>query len=228
MGRAEPDLDFSHHSTPSRLVQYNELTEYANERQVMQRSGRDGKMSDAAIIGTGLTAFGKFEDETLKTLGARAINEALSDAGLEQDAIDMAFVANAVGAVTTGQVAVVGQTVLRAAGFHSIPVFNIDNACAASSSALNLAVQSVRAGAATTVLVLGVEKLFSAERWKSYRALNGAADIDFVATTGIDIDTESVFVKAIYPGRLARYAEAYGLAADTLAAISVKNRSHAA
>ena len=183
--------------------------------------------ADAAIIGTGLTAFGKFEEESLKTLAGRVITEALEDAGVEQDGIDMAFVANAVGAVTTGQVAVVGQTVLRAAGFHSIPVFNIDNACAASSSALNLAVQAVRAGSASTVLVVGVEKLYSSDRSKTYRALNGAADIDFVATTDVDIDSESVFVKAIYPGRLARYAEAYGLAAETLAKISVKNRTHA-
>src|SRR5947209_19226877 len=95
---------------------------------------------DAAIIGTGLTPFGKFPDESLKSLGAQVIDEALTDAGMERDDIDMAFVANAVAAVTTGQVAVVGQTILRAAGFHSIPVFNIDNACAASSSALNLAV----------------------------------------------------------------------------------------
>jgi acetyl-CoA acetyltransferase len=183
--------------------------------------------TEVAIIGTGLSAFGKFQEESLKTLGARVIAEALEDAAIEQDGIDMAFVANAVGAVTTGQVAVVGQTVLRAAGFHSIPVFNIDNACAASSSALNLAVQAVRAGSASTVLVLGVEKLYSSDRSKSYRALNGAADIDFVATTGIDVDSESVFVKAIYPGRLARYANAYGLAAETLAKISVKNRMHA-
>jgi acetyl-CoA acetyltransferase len=130
--------------------------------------------------------------------------------------------------VVTGQVSVVGQVVLSGVGINGIPVFNIDNACAGSSSALNLAQQAIRAGAAKNVLVVGVEKMYSDDRATTYRALNGAADFEWVRTTGVDVERESVFVKEVYPERLRAYRERADLQARTLAAIAVKNRCHAA
>lgn len=183
---------------------------------------------DIAIVGIGLTKFGKFADVPLKTLGGEATALALKDAGLSTDDIDMAFVANAMASIVTGEVSVVGQGILRAAGFANIPVFNIDNACAGSSSAVNLAIQAIRSGSAETVLVLGAEKLVSEDRSRAYIALNGATDLDTIAKSGIDPAKESVFVAAIYPERLKTYAAKYGLDAETLARISVKNRAHAA
>ncbi len=185
-------------------------------------------MADAALVGVGLTPFGKFPDRSLKDLASAAIDEALDDAGIGADEIEMAFVANALSAVVTGQVAVVGQVVLSAAGIHGIPVFNIDNACAGSSSALNLALLAIRAGSARRVLVVGVEKMYSDDRGATYRALNGAADLDWVRSTGVDIERESVFVREVYPARLRAYREQAELRPETLAAISVKNRRHAA
>jgi acetyl-CoA acetyltransferase len=118
--------------------------------------------------------------------------------------------------------------VLRPLGYSAIPVYNIDNACAASSSALDLAVQAIESGRAQVVLVVGVEKLFATSRGDSYRALNGAVDTSFLAAAGVDASAESVFVAAIYPERLGRYRAQYGLDARTLAEIAVKNRAHAA
>lgn len=184
--------------------------------------------SKIAIVGAGMTRFGKHPDISLKALGAEAIDSALRDAAMELADIDAVFVANAMAAVVTGQVSILGQTILRAMGMHGVPVFNIDNACAGSSSALHLALQYIRAGAATNVLVLGVEKLVSADKTKAYIALNGAADIDFVRRSGIDASRESVFVSAVYPERLDRYQREHGLDAETLALIAVKNRRHAA
>lgn len=181
-----------------------------------------------AIAGVGMTSFGRHRERSLKDLAGEAIELALADAGVDREQIDMAFVANSMASIITGQVSVVGQTILREHGFSEIPVYNIDNACASSSSALNLAVQAIRAGAATTVLVVGAEKLYAAEREKSYIALNGAADIDFVAESGIDPATESVFVAAVYPERLRAYTDSHPLAAETLATIAVKNRANAA
>jgi acetyl-CoA acyltransferase len=123
-------------------------------------------MSDReiAIVGVGMTKFGKYVETRLKTLADSAITLALNDAGLEIADIEMAFVANAMASIVTGEVSAVGQGILRASGFSSIPVFNIDNACAGSSSALNLAINAIRSGAAETVLVLGAEKLVSDDR----------------------------------------------------------------
>jgi acetyl-CoA acyltransferase len=182
---------------------------------------------EIAIIGVGMTKFGKHADTPLKTLGERAITLALNDASLEIADIQMALVANAMASVVTGEVSAVGQGILRSSGFSEIPVFNIDNACAGSSSALYLAINAIRSGAADTVLVLGVEKLVSDDRSRAYIALNGAADLDTIRASGIDASKESVFVAAIYPERLKRYENRYGLAAETLAKIAVKNRAHA-
>ena len=184
-------------------------------------------MSDTAIVGIGMTPFGKHIDRSLKSLGGEAIDAALADAGLEKSEIDMAFVANSMASVVTGQVSVIGQSILRANGFSGIPEYNIDNACASSSSALSLAVQAILSGSAEMVLVLGVEKLMSSDRTRAYVALNGAADPDVIAAAGIDVTKESIFVVAIYPERLKTYADAYGLRAETLAQISVKNRANA-
>jgi len=187
-------------------------------------------MSDReiAIVGVGMTKFGKYAETPLKTLADRAVTLALNDAGLEIVDIEMAFVANAMASIVTGEVSAVGQGVLRASGFSGIPVFNVDNACAGSSSALNLAINAIRSGAAETVLVLGVEKLVSDDRSRAYIALNGATDLDTLRASGIDAANESVFVAAIYPERLSAYQAKYGLAAETLAKITVKNRRHAA
>ena len=181
-----------------------------------------------SIVGTGLTPFGRFLDRTLSDLAAQAVEEALEDAGLGKGEVEMAFVAKATAALTAGQVAVVGQVVLAHMGIGGIPVYNIDNACAGSSSALNLATMAIDAGAVRTVLVVGVEKLFHPNRAVTYRALNGNADATWAAGTGVDLDSESVFIKKVYPARLAAYRERWGLDATTLAKIAVKNRSHAA
>jgi acetyl-CoA acyltransferase len=185
-------------------------------------------VSTAAIVGVGLTPFGRFKDQSLSQLAGQAIAAALADAGISPSQVPAAFVANSMAAVTTGQVAVVGQAVLRPLGYSAIPVYNIDNACAASSSALDLAVQAVESGRAEVVLVVGVEKLFGAAKGDSYRALNGAVDTSFLAAAGVDASAESVFVAAIYPERLGRYRVQYGLDARTLAQIAVKNRANAA
>ena len=185
-------------------------------------------MSSSAIVGVGLTPFGRFKEHSLSELAGQAIAAALADAGLSAADVEMAFVANSMASVTTGQVAVVGQAVLRPLGFAGIPVYNIDNACAASSSALDLAVAAVLSGRADVALVVGVEKLFAATPGDSYRALNGAVDTAYLAAADVDASAESVFVAAIYPERLGRYRARYGLSARTLAEIAVKNRANAA
>jgi acetyl-CoA acyltransferase len=183
--------------------------------------------SDVAIVGVGMTKFGKHAETPLKELGGQAITLALKDADLDVVDIQVAFVANAMASVVTGEVSAVGQGILRANGFSGIPAFNIDNACAGSSSALNLAINAIRSGAADTALVLGVEKLVSEDRSRAYVALNGAADLDTIKSSGIDVTKESVFVAAIYPERLGNYERRYGLSKETLARIAVKNRRHA-
>jgi acetyl-CoA acyltransferase len=185
-------------------------------------------LSNAAITGVGLTAFGRFLERSLSELAGEAIAGALADAGMQRGDVDMAFVANSMASVTTGQVAIVGQAVLRPLGYSGIAVYNVDNACAASSSALDLAVHAVESGRAEVVLVVGVEKLYGRAKSDSFRALNGAVDTGLLAEAAIDPEAQSVFVASIYPQRLRRYRAKYGLEGRLLAEIAVKNRHNAA
>src|SRR3984885_7751033 len=114
-------------------------------------------VSDVAIVGVGITKFGKHIETPLKDLGGHAITLALQDSNREIADIQMAFVANAMASIVTGQVSAVGQGILRANGFSGIPVYNLDNACAGSSSALSVAINGMRLGAANTVIVFVVE-----------------------------------------------------------------------
>lgn len=185
-------------------------------------------MTGVAVLGVGMTRFARHPDVSLAALSGEAISAAAADAGITADKIEMAFVANSMASITTGQIAVVGQVVLSRAGFHGIPVYNVDNACAGSSSALNLATHAIRAGAADIVLVVGVEKLVTTDRAVTYRALNGAADLEWLDAVGVDVEKESVFIKHVYADRLRDYARRARLEPETLARIAVKNRMHAA
>lgn len=179
------------------------------------------------IAGVGCTSFGDARATSLTELGARAVRAALDDAGAQPDEIDGAFVANSFAGLITEQASVVGQAVVQACGMSRIPVFNVDNACAGSGCLLSLASMAIESGAMRRVLVVGVEKMIAEDERLTYRAVNSATTADLVPDD-VDRDVESVFTKHLYPAMVAGYADAFGLTADTLARIVVKNRRHAA
>lgn len=186
-------------------------------------------MKDVYVAGVGMTRFGKYPDRSLKQLGATALDAVLDDAGLALGDLDAAYVANSVAGIVTGQEAIRGQTVLNSYGLGDVPVFNIENACASSSSAVHLAWQSVALGLNEVVLILGVEKLFHPDRSVSYRALGSALDVEehpadsasspflahasaaaekYLADIGGDITTlAAVAARAHYRGSLNPYAQ---------------------
>lgn len=185
-------------------------------------------MTATAIVGVGMTPFGRHQNTPLRALGAAAIGNALLDAGIDPSELDAVFVASTAAGVMTGQHSVVGQTVCSAAGLDGLPVYNVENACASSSTALNLATHAVASGAMRCVLVVGVEKLYSPDRSMTFRAINAAADVEWATATGVDLSSESVFMREVYPGRLHAYQQRHVLDSSVLAQIAVKNRAHAA
>jgi acetyl-CoA acetyltransferase len=129
------------------------------------------------IVGVGMTPTGKFLDRDIKQLTAAAVNAALADAGLSVSDIQSAYFSNATQGALEGQTMIRGQIALRSMGFESIPIFNIENACASASSAFNLAVQYVRSGAGEIALAIGAEKMFCADKAKMFSVFDGAWDV---------------------------------------------------
>ncbi|HEY4715997.1 MAG TPA: thiolase family protein [bacterium] len=139
-------------------------------------------MNDVAIIGIGMTHFGKFLDRSLKDLSRESLDNALSDARLDKKSIQAAYVGNAMAGIVTGQECIRGEVVLRAYGIEEIPVVNVENACASSSTAFHLAWMSVASGLYDVVLALGVEKLYHEDKKVSFRALGSAVDVEMMAS----------------------------------------------
>ena len=85
---------------------------------------------NAYVAGVGMTRFGRHLDRTLKSLAGEAIRAALQDAGLAPEALQAAWMGNAAAGVVTGQEMIRGQLALRELGIGTIPVVNVENACA--------------------------------------------------------------------------------------------------
>jgi acetyl-CoA acetyltransferase len=130
---------------------------------------------------------------------------------------------------------------LRHAGFRGVPIINVENACASSSSALHVACLAVEAGAVDVALALGVEKLTHPVKARSFTAIATAVDLDenaslrrTVAATLLgqsDGDEPAVASSPLmdrYAAKAREYMTESGATDEDLARVSVKNRAHAA
>ena len=72
-------------------------------------------MRDVAVIGVGMTHFGKYLNKSIKDLSREAVTETLKDAGLDKSMIEAAYVGNA------GAGALTGQHMIRTRGVMDCP-----------------------------------------------------------------------------------------------------------
>ncbi len=198
--------------------------------------------TNAYVTGLGMTHFGKHLDLGLKAIGGEAIRQAIEDAGIQDSQIEAAYVGNAAAGLITGQECIRGQVVLRGIGLGRIPVINVENACASASTALNQAAAMVTAGLYDTVLAVGVEKLYSEDKRRTFSAFSGAVDVEALAevmenlrksaeqggaaaaTTGAG-EKRSMFMD-IYAQAARAHMKAYGTTVEQFAGVSAKNSYH--
>ena len=167
-------------------------------------------MRDVYIIGAGMTVFGKHSDRSLRDLGGEASLVALRDAGVQPKEIEAGYCGNALGPVLQGETTV-GQNVFWEAGINSIPIVNVENACATGSTALHQGWLAVAAGLYDMVIVAGTEKVVMPKG------------------TFLDVGAGELEVKLgeVFPGYFAliaqKHMELYGTTREQLAKVSVKN-----
>jgi acetyl-CoA acetyltransferase len=135
-------------------------------------------MRDVIVAGVGMTTFGKFFDRSVRSLAEEALNEALKDASIEPKDVGMVFFANAVGGVITTQEMIRGQSALHHTGLLGVPILNVENACASSSSAVSMAKMAVASGAVDIAIAIGAEKLTHADKIRSLSAIGTAIDME--------------------------------------------------
>jgi len=191
-------------------------------------------MRQVAVVGAGMTRFGKHQDRSMKDLAREAVENALRAAGIEKEAIEAAAVGNAVAGLITGQECIRGQVVLREMGIGGIPVINTENACASSSTAFHLAWLYVASGMYDTVLAVGMEKLFHPDKKKTFNAIGSAIDLELADEFARQMSGEqaagagesrSVFMD--YYANLARaHMARHGTTREQFARIAAKNHTN--
>ncbi len=191
-------------------------------------------MRQVAVIGAGMTRFGKHVDRSMKDLAREAVEGALRSAGVEKDAIEAAAVGNAVAGLITGQECVRGQVVLREMGIGGIPVINTENACASASTAFHLAWLYVASGMYDVVLAVGMEKLFHPDKKRTFEAIGSGIDVELADEFARQMSGEqsagagearSVFMD--YYANLARqHMTRYGTTREQFARIAAKNHTN--
>jgi acetyl-CoA acetyltransferase len=167
-------------------------------------------MSGASVIGVGIVPFGKFHDRTVVDLAWPAVKAAIADAGIDSHRIQAAYCGTTFGGMLTG------QRILGQIGLSGIPITNVENACSSSATALQQGIAAIRSGQFDVALVLGVEKLT--------KFGGGVLPLELE-----DWDvSQGMMMPALYAMRAQRYMHDFGLTADQLASVSVKNRRHGA
>lgn len=200
-------------------------------------------MSNVYIVGAGMTPLGRHIDKTVKQLTAQAVDAALTDAGCDKSAIGAAWFSNTRQGLMEGQHNIRAQCALRAYGIEEIPIINTDNACASSTTGVNLAVAYIKAGMCDVALVVGAEKMnYPEKRDLMFEAFKGSMDRDLgeeqlrrvialSATLPLppeakeDTGQRSIFMDS-YSAAARYHMLKYGLTQRQLAAIAAKNHDH--
>jgi acetyl-CoA acetyltransferase len=203
-------------------------------------------MRDVAIIGAGMTKFGKFLDTSMKDLAREAVDGALTSAGMDKSRLNAAVVGNATAGLITGQEMIRGQVVLREMGIGGIPIINTENACASSSTAFHVAWTYVASGMYDVALAVGMEKLYHEDKTRSFKAIGAAVDVEWVAQmqaaasaakeakengqNNPDVaegagEKRSMFMD-FYAAFARHHMERYGTTKEQFARVAVKNHYH--
>jgi len=180
-------------------------------------------MRDVIVSGIGMTNFGKFLSRGLKSLSEEAVAAALKDAGVTTDQVEQVIFGNAAAGVITGQEMIRSQSALRNTGLDGTPMFNIENACASSSSGFHLGWLMIASGQAECVIVIGCEKLTHENKEISFGAFAGAVDVEEPLPKGFKEGSGSLFMD-IYALKARKWLEDNGGDKEDFARVVVKSR----
>lgn len=204
-----------------------------------QQAGR--AMEEVYIAGVGMTPFGRMPDLDIKALTQQATSAALADAGIDRSALEAAYFANVTQGHMEGQHMIRGEIALRSMGIGGISVVNIENACASGSTALNAAVNHIKAGQSDVVLAIGAEKMFSQNKQLMFSAFDSGWDVTASEATtarlasmgeGVEVPEGTTSSKpfSVFMGVYAAFCrfhmKRFGTTREQIASVAAKNHTH--
>jgi len=122
-------------------------------------------MRDVYVLGIGQTKFGVFHEYTGVDLGVMASVKAVKDAGINAKEIQVAYAGYTKGPSTQGQMAFIRL------GIGSIPIANLNNACASGNTALHMLYRDIAGGFCEVGMATGFESLSEENKRKGGKGL---------------------------------------------------------
>lgn len=158
---------------------------------------------DVAIIGIGLHPFGRTDGLSGQAQGAHAVREALKDAGVAWDAVQVAYG----GSQDAGNADALGNSL----GLTGLPFVNVANGCATGGSALASVIAAIRSGMAEIGVAVGFDK--HPRGAFNPRPRNWGLE-DWYGETGLMLTTQFFALKT------RRYMHEHGISEDALVRVA--------
>ena len=137
-------------------------------------------MNNVYVIGAHTIAFGKYLDQSIKDLTAMTVEGCLKDAGVDKKGIQALWFSNSGWGDQKGQSCIRGQVALRPTGIDTIPITNVENACASGSTAFHHAWMAVAGGHYDMAMAVGAEKLYLENKMAVFAGFMAGIDIENV------------------------------------------------
>jgi acetyl-CoA acetyltransferase len=174
-------------------------------------------MRRVAVIGVGITRFGK-HDCTSTELFAAAAAEAITDADIAPRDVQSLYYGNVTGGETERQLHM-GPLAATTLGLPTIPTTRVEAACATSHAAFRHGVMEIASGVSDIVLVGGAERVLNVPTDAATEYFAYCSDASYEQSLGLT-----------FPGVFALIARAhmerYGTTEEQMAHVAVKNHRH--
>jgi acetyl-CoA acetyltransferase len=174
------------------------------------------------VIGVGMTRFDKpgTKQGGYADWAKDAITTALQDAGVGFEAVEQAFAGYVYGDSTSGQRAIYGV------GTTGIPVVNVNNNCSTGSTALFLARQAVKHGAAECALAVGFEEMEMGSLGMKFPGHANPLELHLAKINALRTPEQSPMAPQMFGNAARDHMAKYGSTPDHLAWIGWKNHKH--
>jgi acetyl-CoA acetyltransferase len=139
-------------------------------------------MRNAYIIGVDTLRFKKYLNQSIKDLTRQTVMGCLKNSGLERKDIQAVWFSNS-GWGALGQDSIRGEVALRPIGIDTIPITNVENACAGGSTALYHAWMSVGSGLCDIAMAVGAEKVYRKNTQENFAQFLGGVDFEDLVNT---------------------------------------------
>ena len=117
-------------------------------------------LREVAVIGVGMSVFGKQTERSLVDLGTEACGSAIKDAGISPKEIEVCYCANLYYDAGYIHTACLGQEIGSNVGVVKREITNVENACAGGATAVR------RSGSFSQKLRSPIASMLSQTKWK--------------------------------------------------------------